>query len=595
MKIAHFTIAVVPLVLTQLELAFATPSEAQTVPGRTTYDFEVEKDLMVPMRDGTRLATDVYRPLGLEGPFPVVLMRLPYNKDSHLPPARFFASHGYAVVVQDARGKFKSEGEYRVYNGDVTDSWDTIEWSATQPWSTGKVGTYGCSYLGENQIIAAAQRHPAHMAALPKAAGGIVGTAGGRHTYFGTLEGGAFGLSAGYGWFPRVAGPSKGFALPPQVDIATQLESLPVLSMVERTGRPSWDWDQFFVRPLDDPYWTEIGYASDDDRFDVPALHVNSWYDLGVGETLLLFDLMRRNGESPRAQEGQYVIISPTGHCQSERAGEHTMVGDRDYGDARLDYFRIYLDWFDHWLKDADNGITDMPHVQVYVMGSNEWASFDQWPPPGTRFQRLHLRSDGGANDPDGGGRLTWDAPVGAETPDRYSYDPGDPVPSRGGSVCCTGNPDDQPGSFDQSDIEERDDVLVYTSEVLDEPLAIIGPIDAVLHVSSSARDTDFTVKLLDVDPQGRSWNIQEAILRARYREGFDRKVFMEEGEVYELRFNVHATAYEFQPGHRIRVQISSSNFPRFDRNLNTGGKNYDEIELRRPRTPHRPPRTKRS
>ncbi len=328
-------------------------------------------------------------------------MRVPYNKDSYggaVPPARFFARHGYAVVVQDARGKFKSEGEYRVYNGDVTDSWDAIEWASTQLWSTGRVGTYGCSYLGENQIIATAQRHPAHMAALPQAAGGIVGTS------FGTLEGGVFALSAGYGWFPRVAGPSRGFTAPAPVDVATQLETLPVRSMLERIDQPSWDWDQFFLRPLDDPYWTEIGYASDDNRFDVPALHVNSWYDLGVGETLLLFDLMRRNGESPRAQGGQYVIISPPGHCQSEGAGEHTMVGDRDYGDARLDYYRIYLDWFDHWLKDADNGVTDMPHVQAYVLGRNEWAALDQWPPLGTRFQRLHLHSDSSANDPDGGG-----------------------------------------------------------------------------------------------------------------------------------------------------------------------------------------------
>lgn len=565
-----------------ISLFQSTAGFAQTVAGRNAVEVVVEKDIMVTMRDGAQMATDIYRPEGAQSPLPVILIRLPYNKDQYggaTRPARFFASYGYIVVVQDTRGKFKSEGEYRIYNGDVDDWWDAIDWVSNQPWSTGRVGSYGCSYLGEGQIIAAAGRHPAHLAAIPQAAGGIVGTAGGRHTYFGFFEGGAIALSAGYGWLPIVAGPSRGFGARPEVDIATHLRTLPTRDMLERVGLPSRDWDQFFTLPLDDPNWSEIGYTTDEDRFDIPALHVNSWYDLGVGETMLLVELMSRNSESERGRTGQYAIISPTSHCLSERATEHTIVGARDYGDARLDYFRIYLDWFDFWLKDIENDVLEMPRVQAYVMGRNEWEGFQQWPPAGTSFERLYLHSGGRANQPDGDGLLLWEPPAGQQPEDRYSYDPDDPVPSRGGSVCCTGNPNDQPGSFDQSDLGDREDVLVYTSAELTEPLLVAGPIEAVLQVSSSALDTDFTIKLLDVGPDGRSWNIQEAILRARYRDGFEQPVFMDQDTVYEIRIDLHATAYEFQPGHRIQIHVSSSNFPRFDRNLNTGGNNYDETE----------------
>jgi putative CocE/NonD family hydrolase len=348
--------------------------------------------------------------------------------------------------------------------------------------------------------------------------------------------------------------------------------------MLEKAGTGSVDWDEFFTRELADPYWTEIGYISDEDRFDVPALHVNSWYDLGVGETLYLFNLMQRNAESERAKANQFAIISPSPHCASESMGRNATVGDLPVGDARLDYMRIYLDWFDHWLKGIENGVTEMPRLQLYVIGRNEWIGAAEWPLAGTVFTDFYLHSGGTANSRRGDGALSR-TPPGNEPPDRFTYDPSDPVPSQGGSLCCTGNPADQPGSFDQSDIEEREDVLVYTSEPLEEPLQVVGPLSAILYVSSSARDTDFTVKLLDVYPDGRAFNVQEAILRARYRDGFDTRVWMEPDGIYELSLDLHATGYEFQPGHRIRVDVSSSNFPRFDRNLNTGGNNYDETE----------------
>jgi len=538
------------------------------------YEVSVDKDVMVPVRDGTRLATDIYRPEGVEEPLPVILIRLPYNKDRYggaTRPARFLAARGYVVVVQDVRGRNKSEGTYRIYEGDLTDGYDAVEWAASQPWSSGKVGMYGCSYLGETQIVTASTLPPSLTTLLPQAAGGVIGTANDRHTYFGYIEGGAIALSAGFGWFQIMfpSGNPMDFSL---------LESLPTIDMLQKAGTASADWDEFFTRELDDPHYTEIGYISDDDRFDVPSLHVNSWYDLGVGETLYLFNLMRENAESDRGRDSQFAIISPSSHCASESMRAGARVGDLEVGDPRLDYLRIYLDWFDFWLKGTENGVTGMPRLQLYVIGRNEWIGADEWPLVGTRFTDFYLHSAGKANTRDGDGALSTEKPARGAS-DSFVYDPANPVPSRGGSLCCTGNPDDQPGSFDQSDLQDRQDVLVYTSPPLEESLQVVGPLSAVLYVSSSAKDTDFTVKLLDVYPDGRAFNIQEAILRARYREGFDQEVWMEPGEIYEMELDLHATGYEFQPGHRIRVDVSSSNFPRFDRNLNTGGNNYDESE----------------
>ena len=259
-------------------------------------------------------------------------------------------------------------------------------------------------------------------------------------------------------------------------------------------------------------------------------------------------------------------------------AGKKTIVGERDLGDARKEFWRIYVDWFDHWLRGTDNGITEMPHVQYYLMGKNEWRNAQEWPLPETRFTDYYLHSDGQANSRFGTGRLSAEPPE-HESLDNYVYDPATPVPSLGGPVCCTGTPDAAAGAFDQREVEMRHDVLVYSTPPLEEGVEVTGPIEAVLYVSSSAKDTDFTAKLVDVYPDGTAYNVQEGILRARYREGLDRKVWMQPGEVYELRLDVHATSNYFGPGHRIRLQVSSSNFPRFDRNLNTGGNNYDETE----------------
>lgn len=565
-------------------LGLTVRSGAQVATGATyprptgTHEVVTAPTVMVPMRDGVRMATDVYRPKDATGALPTILMRTPYNKSANPTgdvSAKFFASHGYAVAVQDVRGKFASEGQYRVYAGDMTDWSDTFDWIGKQSWSTGRIGTYGCSYLGEGQIIAAQQRHPRHIAAIPQAAGGNLGRVGRSRTFWGSTEGGALALSINFGWMPVWASIDKGQRPRPAVDFATFLRTLPTLDMTDRAGSPSWDWRNFLQRAPDDPWWDMQGYLTADDSVTVAALHVSSWFDL-AGEALTEAEIFRKNALNDRARNGQYAIIAPTTHCAQAQSTSQTKVGDLLVGDARLHYWETYLAWFDRWIRGNEHAIDSLPHFQYYVIGRNEWRSSDRWPVRGMVETPFYLDSDGGANTMKGDGRLALAPPARART-DTFTYDPGNPVPSRGGSICCTGNPKDQPGSFDHADIEQRPDVLVYTGDVLRDGLELTGPMRAVVHLGSDARDTDVTVKLLDVFPDGRAMNIQEGVTRVRYRDGFDKARMMEPGKVYEVPVGLHATSWYLPGGHRLRVEISSSNFPHFDRNLNTGGKNYDE------------------
>lgn len=550
------------------------------------FGVEISKNIMVPMRDGVRLATDVYKPVDAGDKLPVIVMRTPYNKETYrgaIVPADFFAGQGYVVLVQDTRGKFQSEGTYSVQMADTEDGYDTIDWAAKQLWSTGNIGTYGCSYLGEVQYLLAKMQHPNHLAMIPQAASGAVGPAGGYYKNFGAYEGGAFTLSSVLGWFAvagskiKPADPTKGLDYTPDaIDFPAILRSLPTVDMAKRAGVTSTDFEDFVMHPPADPYWDQMHYLRDDDQFNTPALHVNSWLDLTPDATLYTFNLMRQNAQTPRAGDNQFVIISPTVHCASEGVTAHAKVGDLDVGDARLPYWRIYLDWFDYWLKGVDNDITQMPKVQYYVTGKNEWRSASAWPLPEMRFVPYYLSSIEGAVTGAGDGSLSTIKSV-RNGSDRFAYDPEDPFPSRGGNICCTGDPNELPGVFDQSDLEVRPDLLVYSTPVLNEGITVAGPVKIVLYVSSSARDTDFTAKLIDVDEEGRAWNVVNGILRARYREGMDKTVWMQPDSVYRLEVNLKETAYHFAAGHSIRLYISSSDFPMYDRNLNTGGDNVTE------------------
>ncbi|MFC2164134.1 CocE/NonD family hydrolase [Acidobacteriota bacterium] len=568
------------------------------------YEVRVEKSIMVAMRDGVKLSTDLYFPVGVSKKLPVILIRLPYDKDKYYQrtwgtEAYDFAALGYIVAVQDARGKFESEGVFRVQaEQEAEDGYDAVTWAATQPWSDGNVGTYGCSYLGECQIQQAKLRNPHLKAMIPKAAGGAIGTAGNKYSFFGFFCGGVFELSPALGWFFD-SGSKVYFRPPPGITRETFLQidkffnpapvlpdmdyqaiwrSLPVIDMMKKAGAPPTDFEEYASHEPGDPWWDQYAYIKDTDTFDVPALHVDSWYNGCIDETLYLFNLFQRNAVSERCRDNQFVIVSPTSHCRSERATEQTIVGERTVGDARLDYWGIYVKWFDYWLKGIDNRITNMPKVQIYIMGENKWRSENEWPLARTQYTKYYLHSDGYANSRFGTGTLGTKLPS-SEPADRYVYDPKTPVPSAGGPICCTGTADAPPGAFDQAEVEIRHDVLVYNTPLLQEGIEVTGQLEVVLYVSSSARDTDFTAKLVDVYPDGTAYNIQDGIIRARYREGFRNKVWMRPGEVYEVKINLFATSNYFGPGHRIRLEVSSSNFPRFVRNLNTGGNNFDETE----------------
>ena len=556
--------------VTQLNAGQLNPEAwARLSPTTTSTPIRLEKSARIPMRDGIHLATDFYFPQAIPGPYPAIVLRTPYDKNRYRQPdsiASYFAAQGYVVVVQDVRGKFESEGQFQISSADRRDGYDLLSWIAAQRWSTGKIGTYGCSYLGENQMQLAAERHPNHHAALAQAAGGAYA---GTQRPFMYREGGVPELAANIGWFWHAA--SRAGRTLPELNLEQAVQSLPVLEAMTQNGHrfPS-DYRDYLSHPPGSAYWQGLNYVTDHDRFNVPTLHVNSWYDGSVNETLLLFNRFIHNSDSARAGHNQFAIISPAGHCGSERAGQSLVVGERELGDASKDYLTLYRQWFDHWLKGDGQASFLLPKVQYYLMGKNQWQQAPSWPLPNTDYQAFYLHSEGAANSLKGNGRLSTAAPLKPQA-DQFTYNPYQPVPSLGGPK----------GPVDQRPVESRDDVLVYTSAPLKQGLEVVGPISVQLYVSSSAPDTDFTVKLVDVYPDGRAFNLQEAILRARYRQGYQQAVMMKPSEVYPINISLHATANYFKPGHRIRVEVSSSNFPRYVRNLNTGGNNFDEREGR--------------
>lgn len=576
------------------------------------YQVELERSIMVPMRDGTRLSTDLYFPAQLRGKrLPAILIRTPYNKNSWRDAstanggrgaaARMFAGQGYVVAVQDMRGKWESEGTFSIFSHVATDFPDSMDWIVRQPWSDGKVGTYGCSYLGEVQVIGATFNHPAHKAMIPQAAGGALGGAAGRYRYFGARNGGAFELGMGLSWFMQ-AGSRYYWRPPPGLDRETFLaiaplynpgptvtydyheavRSLPLVGLVRRFGGPVTDWDDFVSWSMTDPRWEQRGYVTAGDRTAVPGLHVNSWYDFGAADTIATWRYFSGDGGAGEDRDNQYLIMGAGNHCTNEAVTENTVIGARPAGDARADHWKTYLAWYDRWLRGNRHALDAVPKVQYYLLGKNEWRSAESFPPAGARQVAYFIGSGGRANSLLGDGRLQPGAvPPGGADADRFTYDPGNPVPSLGGPVCCTTDDDMAEGSFDQTPVESRADVLVYQTPALEKGVTVAGPIELVLFVSSDAPDTDFVAKLVDVYPDGRAFNVQEGILRARYRDGIARPLMMTAGEVYEIRLDLQATANHFAPGHKMRLEISSSNFPRWDRNLNTGGDNVTETKWR--------------
>jgi predicted acyl esterase len=531
-----------------------------------TYDVRAELDTMIEMRDGTKLATDLYFPADATGKLPVVLMRTIYDKESEFGGNPLFAElvkRGYVVAIQNTRGRAPPRSNTVIpTTGDRNDGYDTVSWLTSQSWSNQKAGSAGCSSPGEAQLLLAAAGHPNLVAAMPQSAASGYNVHGRPWSSF---NGGVFELAQTAGWFS--GDPSK-----------IDLEFLPIIDMLKKPGLQATEYENFVASNPDGEYFHAREWLTSDEHIDVPMFLFDSWYDYGPAETLELFNAQRTAAPSDLARENQFVLIAPVTHCGYNRLAESTIVGERDLGDARRDVGDLALRWYDYWLKGIDNGITDMPKVQYYLMGKNVWKSADEWPVPGTHYEKLYLSSAGEANSRNGDGRLSFEPP-GAAQSDTFTYDPASPVPSLGGHTCCTGL-DTEAGGYDQSEIELREDVLVYTSDVLEQGIEVTGPLKLVLQVSSSSTDTDFTAKLVDVYPDGRAFNIEEGALRMRYREGLDKDLRMQPGEVYEAHLNLHVTSNYFGAGHRIRLEVSSSNFPRWDRNMNTGGNNYDEDEF---------------
>jgi putative CocE/NonD family hydrolase len=573
----------------------------------------IERKVMVPMRDGKRMAADIYRPKDASKKYPIIFVRTPYNFNywdvrggapRDLTTELQAIKHGYAYVEMNERGHFFSEGSYDILGPPLTDGTDAITWMSSQSWSNGKVGTIGCSSTAEWQLGVAAQGNPAFAAMIPQGFGAGVGRVGPYYEQGNWYRGGAVQMlfiTWLYGeqnqvrpMFPPntseedMMRASKSFDLAqqlPPVDWAKALTHLPEMDILKAVDAPHGIFaDHMEVstggamikRTPNDPAWYRGGLWHDDHPINVPGFWFMSWYDVSIGPNLAAYNYVRKTAK-PEIAKQQYAIIAPVGHCGYKRATEDTVVGERSMGDARLDYDALTYGWFDFFLKGENNHVLEtMPRVRYFTMGSNKWQTSDTWPPEGAQPMTLYLASGGKANSLYGDGALTAGEPA-ADNADGFVYDPMNPVPSYGGNVCCTGNAITA-GAFDQRKMEARADILVYTSEPLKEGSEVSGPIDVTLYVSSDAKDTDFTVKVLDVYPDGTAYNLDETIQRLRYRDGYDKPpVWMEPGKVYKVALQPMTTSNFFAAGHRIRIEISSSNFPRFDRNLNTGGKNFDE------------------
>ena len=536
-------------------------------------NFQARYDVKVPMRDGVRLSADVYLPRERSGPVPAILARTPYDNGDFagltkvVDQAIYFVQHGYAFVVQDVRGRFDSEGEFYPWVNEFEDGHDTVEWVGEQEWCDGNVGMMGFSYVGGVQWQAA-MTAPGHLKCI---APGVIGDDHHGQTHF---QGGAMQLSLDMTWTfltdARTWHPIDNY------DWKQVLSHLPLSEMAEAAGSSAERLSDWIDHPDYDEYWKRIAYRERYGDVVVPVLQIGGWYDTFTVGTMNNFVGMRTSGGSELARANQKVIMGPWVH----QASLHSHAGDRDFGrDSVLDLNAEHLRWFDRWLKGVANGVEEEAPIKLFVMGADEWRDEHEWPLARTRFTPFHLHSGGRANSLRGDGTLSVEAP-GDEPADEYVYNPAFPVPSNGGNNCCS--PEIVAwGGYDQDQIEQREDVLVYTSEVLEEDLEVTGPVIAKIYASSSAADTDFTAKLVDVHPDGYALNLCDGIIRARYRETPERQVLMEPGKAYEFTIDLFPTSNVFKAGHRIRLEISSSNFPRFDRNLNTGGRFGHETEMR--------------
>jgi hypothetical protein len=540
----------------------------------------IERNVRVRMSDGVELAADVFRPDTTER-LPVLLERTPYDRGL-VPVAGLnwiaLAEAGYAIVVQDCRGRFGSGGTFRPFLDEARDGAETIGWAASQPWSNGVVGMIGGSYVGATQWLPAGSAPRALRAIAPYV------TSSDYHEGW-VYQGGAFQLGFSLRWsleslaLPALlARQAAGESL--DAEIAELYEAIDHIALLYRhrplRGIPLMDrfapwYDEWLRHPERDAFWTNLSPQERYPATAVPALHIGGWYDIFIDGTIRNYAGMRATGADERARRGQRLLVGPWSHAVNDG-----LFPERRYGTlsglGAQDPTTLHRRFFDHELKGIDNGWQHEAPAQVFVMGANEWHAEAAWPPVDAEVRAFYLRGDRPANTASGAGHLSLEPP-GHEPGDVFLYDPRDPVPTMGGATLNqVGTAGWNSGPWDQRGVESRQDVLCYTTEPLARSVEVAGSVEAVLFVTSSARDTDFTAKLVDVHPDGRAENIADGIVRARYRESLATPKLLESGRVVELRILVGATAACFRVGHRIRLDVSSSNFPRFDANTNTGG-----------------------
>ncbi len=537
----------------------------------------IEHGVAMKTRDGVTLRADVYRPAG-EGAFPVLLMRTPYDKTTIADHAEQGARRGYMVVIQDTRGRYTSEGEWYPFKYETNDGYDAVEWAAALPHSNGKVGMFGGSYVGATQMLTAIG-HPPHLAGIcPEVTGSNY------HENW-TYQGGALEQWFDETWAAYLAPDTADRMLRSKVNALTTdrvlpLSRFPVFNItpvadgadLTRSLAPYYlDW---LAHPSYDSYWKQWSIEEQFGSIQVPALTIGAWYDIFLGGSLHNYLGMKAHAGTEIARNTQRLVITIGGH-----SGAGRVVGAIDFGpDAAFDEYAVTFDWYDYLLKGKQNEFATEKPVRLFVMGENKWRYEDSWPLDRANETHYYLHSTGKANSAAGDGSLTT-APAHQEPMDAYVYEPADPVPTAGGPLCC--DPVHVPGGPQkQNDVEARRDVLVYSTPPLEKDLEVTGPVTLDLFAKSSAVDTDFTGKLVDVAPDGTAINITEGILRARYRDSVSEATPVEPDKVYEYKIDLWATSNVFMKGHRIRVEVSSSNFPRFDRNLNTGKSAADSAEI---------------
>ena len=510
------------------------------------------------MRDGAHLAANIFLPAE-HARVPAILVRTPYGRGADITPNyQAFVDHGYAVVVQDVRGRYESEGVFQPLHQEPADGDDTLNWIARQPWSDGKIGMMGGSYVGIVQWKVALLNNPHLKAIFPV----VSGYDDYRDRFYST--GGAMKLGNRLEWMSENQ-KAPGY----HPDFSKFVLHLPLRTAdILATGWTSEMYREAVDHPAFDSFWRAISTREQIQRIHIPVFSVGGWYDNFVQSDLEAYAALRKTSGLNR------ILIGPWPHNMSFQ------FPGVDFGpDAAVPVRALQLEWFDQWLMGKDTPLLSKPPVKIFVMGANKWREEGEWPPEQARAQKLFLVSSGRANSLAGDGALD-EKPKWRASEDRYIFDPRDPVPTLGGPVCC--NPRIFPwGPMDQRPVEKRQDVLVYTSRPLKQQVEAIGPVTAVLYVATSATDTDFTAKLVDVFPDGSARNLTDGILRLRYRNSLEKPEAAREGEIYRINVDAGVTSNVFLKGHRIRVEISSSNFPRFDRNPNTSGPVADAIALR--------------